>query len=169
VPTLAECLDAADRLGLRLHVELKTIPRFHPSLTERVVAEVVERHAEDRVVLSSFDHQQLARVRDIALGIRTAVLTSDRLHRPADYLAGLKASAYNPGCYGDYDTIGFNSVAGVLDRKTVDEVLAAGFDINVWTENDPDRMLALLNLGVTGIFTDYPNRLRALLDSLRQD
>jgi glycerophosphoryl diester phosphodiesterase len=50
-----------------------------------------------------------------------------------------------------------------LDRDTVDQLRGDGFDVNVWTENDSGHMKRLLDLGVTGIFTDYPNRLHALL------
>jgi glycerophosphoryl diester phosphodiesterase len=166
VPTLAQCLMIAHELGLRLHIELKAIPRFYPLLAEKVIDEVHRVHAGDHVAISSFDHQQLARVHDISPAIRTGVLTSDRLNRPAEYVSRLQARAYHPGCHGPHDTIGFNAVGGKLDRQTVAEVRAAGFDVNVWTENDPIRMRALVDLGVTGIFTDYPNRLRSLLDSL---
>ena len=51
------------------------------------------------------------------------------------------------------------------DAATLAEVRARGFGVNVWTENDPERMRALLDAGVTGIFTDYPDRLRALVDA----
>jgi len=32
-----------------------------------------------------------------------------------------------------------------------------------WTVNDPERMKALMALGVDGIMTDYPDRLAAIL------
>jgi glycerophosphoryl diester phosphodiesterase len=164
VPVLADCLAACRRLHLELHVELKVIPRFWPGLTERVVREVERFDGAGWVVISSFDHQQLGSIRDLSPGLRTAVLTSDRLFRPADYLKSLGAEAYNPGAYGETDTVGFGSVDGRLDVETIRDLRAAGFSVNVWTENDPPRMRVLLDAGVTGIFTDYPNRLRALLD-----
>lgn len=169
VPTLTECLAACSRLHLKLHIELKVIPRFWPEIAERVIKEVEGCEMQREVVISSFDHQQLATIRDLARDIRTAVLTSDRLYRPAEYLARLGAQAYNPGCYGDYDSIGFGSITGCLDHKTIGELRNAGYDVNVWTENDPKRMQALIDAGVTGIFTDYPNRLRALLSRAEPD
>ena len=164
VPLLSECLQTCKRLGLALHIELKVIPRFYPRLAEKVVADVRQCGMQDAVILSSFDHAQLSRIGTLAPGVRTAVLSSDRLYRPAEYLARLGASAYNPGCYGDYDTVGFGAVTGQLDHETIAEVRAAGYDVYVWTENDPERMRRLIEAGVSGIFTDYPNRLRALLD-----
>lgn len=164
VPLLSECLQSCKRLGLALHIELKVIPRFYPGLAEKVVEHVRESGMQDAVVVSSFDHWQLSRIAKLAPGARTAVLSSDRLHHPAEYLARLGASAYNPGCCGDYDTVGFGAITGQLDHETISEVRAAGYDVYVWTENDPERMGRLIDAGVSGIFTDYPNRLRALLD-----
>jgi glycerophosphoryl diester phosphodiesterase len=36
--------------------------------------------------------------------------------------------------------------------------------IHVWTINDEDEMGVLLDLGVDGLVTDFPGRLRALLE-----
>jgi glycerophosphoryl diester phosphodiesterase len=167
VPFLGECLDACKRLKLGLHVELKLIPRFYPQLAEKVVDEVRQSGMESAVLISSFDHATLAKVRTLSRLLRTGVLTSERLGSPAAYLARLGASAYNPGCYGDYDTVGFGALTGQLDRETIAEVRAAGYDVYVWTENDPEHMERLMDAGVSGIYTDYPHRLRALLDAKR--
>ena len=164
VPLLSECLQSCKRLGLAVHIELKAIPRFYPGLAEKVIERLRESDMQDAVTVSSFDHRQVARVSKLAPGVRTAVLSSDRLYHPAEYLARLGASAYNPGCHGDCDTVGFGAVTGQLDHETISEVRAAGYDVYVWTENDPERMGRLIDAGVSGIFTDYPNRLRALLD-----
>ncbi|MGE5524626.1 MAG: glycerophosphodiester phosphodiesterase [Rhodospirillaceae bacterium] len=165
VPFLGECLDACRRLQLGLHIELKLIPRFYPHLAEKVVGEVLQSGMHDAVLISSFDHATLARVRKLSPLVRTAVLTTERLGSPAAYLARLGASAYNPGCYGDYDTVGFGALSGELDRETIAEVRSAGCDVYVWTENDPERMERLMRAGVSGIYTDYPHRLRGLLDA----
>ena len=163
VPTLSECLVACGILRFKAHLELKAIPRFYPDLAQKVVEAAEHSDMHDSVVISSFDHQQLAYVRSLTTKIRTAVLTSDRLYRPVEYLMRVGAQSYCPGCFGEYDTIGFGSVDGKLDERTIKELQEAGYDVYVWTENDPARMKDLIRLGVTGIFTDYPNRLREIL------
>lgn len=165
VPVLAECLDVCRRAGLAVHIELKAIPRFYPRLAEKVVDAVREAGMQGAVLYSSFDHVQLARIAKLSPGARTGVLTADRLHRPSEYLSRLFASAYCPGCCGVHDTVGFGAVTGQIDRQTITEVRAIGCDVYVWTENDPARMARLLEAGVTGIYTDYPHRLRALLEA----
>jgi glycerophosphoryl diester phosphodiesterase len=45
----------------------------------------------------------------------------------------------------------------------IHELTGAGVMVNVWTENSESRMASLIDAGVTGIFTDYPNRLTRAL------
>ncbi len=71
---------------------------------------------------------------------------------------------------------------GTLDRRQFDALglrhnrisgqevrLAArfGYEIHAWTVNDRARMSALIDLGVDAIITDYPDRLRALIEDRR--
>jgi glycerophosphoryl diester phosphodiesterase len=87
-------------------------------------------------------------------------LTSDRLAKPGDYLQLLDADAYNPGCYGDYDSMGFSSVSRKLDPSGITHARATGRGVNVWTCNDKRQMQELIAAGVTGLITDFPNRFR---------
>jgi glycerophosphoryl diester phosphodiesterase len=43
------------------------------------------------------------------------------------------------------------------------EARAVGLKILPWTVNDPGDMARLIDLGVDGLITDYPDRLRQVL------
>ena len=51
----------------------------------------------------------------------------------------------------------------------VAELQKAGFKVVPWTTNDPAKLRALLALHVDSIITDYPDRLQAVLQSMRQE
>jgi glycerophosphoryl diester phosphodiesterase len=163
VPTLGETLEFAARNAIMVNIEIKTLPRMYQGLTERVVNLVVDMGLANQVLISSFDHEQLLKARRLNKTIATGVLTSDRLTMVGDYLRLLDADAYHPGCFGEYDSIGFNSVHGVLESRGIQSVRAAERGVNVWTCNDKNKMRQLIAAGVTGLITDYPNRLYDVL------
>lgn len=51
----------------------------------------------------------------------------------------------------------------LVTRASVDAAHLRGVEVHVWTVNEVDAMKKLLALGVDGIITDYPARLRDLL------
>ncbi|HET7793862.1 MAG TPA: glycerophosphodiester phosphodiesterase family protein [Rhizobacter sp.] len=163
VPTLADVLELARPSGLLVNIELKTLPRMYPGIAAKALDCVAHFGLMERVLISSFDHEQLATVRSMNAQVATAVLTADRLSHVARYLAALDADAFHPGCYGNFDSLGFGSVDQRLETRGIDEVRAAGKGVNVWTCNDEAQMRALIEAGVTGLITDYPNRLSAVV------
>ena len=160
LPTLRQALEVARAADMMVNIEIKTIPRMYMGLTEAVVQLVEAMGLDHRVSISSFDHEQLVKVRRLNNIIATAVLTSDRLANPSDYLKLLDADAYNPGCYGHYDSMGFGSVTGKLDLNGIKNVRVADRGVNVWTCNDQYQMRKLILKGVTGLITDFPNRVQ---------
>ena len=50
-----------------------------------------------------------------------------------------------------------------VDVAFVDAAHAAGLEIHPYTVNEPSEMRRLLALGVGGMFTDAPDRLRSVL------
>jgi glycerophosphoryl diester phosphodiesterase len=59
--------------------------------------------------------------------------------------------------------MGFGSVSGKLDPRGIRDVRRAGRGVNVWTCNDREAMRQLVEAGVTGLITDFPNRVRDVL------
>lgn len=163
VPTLPEVLQMCKNYNLACNIEIKTMPRMYPGIAGEVVRLVKKFGLERQVLVSSFDHEQLVKVRELSPVIATGVLTSDRLARPGAYCKLISADAYHPGCIGESDSIGFHSVDGRLEGAAIRDALSAGRRVNVWTENDKARMRLLITAGATGVITDYPNRLRDLL------
>ena len=51
----------------------------------------------------------------------------------------------------------------VVTPRLVAAAKARNIDVHVWTVNDPDDMRRLIDMGVDGIITDYPDRMAAIL------
>lgn len=169
IPTLAEALALAKELGLMVNVELKEQPEGKTGLVEEVLAVIAEVNMADQVLVSSFDHDLLIQVRKLSKTSVTAILTDEPIHAPITYLRKVKANAYNIGCYKEYTNYGFSGKLGKHYLAYLEKVRQAGFGVNVWTCNDPTEMAYLLSVGVTGLISDYPNRVRESIEKLRPD
>jgi glycerophosphoryl diester phosphodiesterase len=159
-PTLREALELAREKKLFVNVEIKNLYRFYPNIAAAIVKLITEMKLEPAVIISSFDHEVLAEVRRLNKQIATAILVRDRLHDPARYLRDLlDGDAYHP----TQDLIGFGSADGRLQTAELRKARTIGLAVNVWTVNDAGRMRQLVDAGVSGIITDYPNRLNDVL------
>lgn len=146
IPTLDETLAlTAGRCGL--HVELKA------EGVERSVGAIVRAHdALGSSMASSFDWKMLARARAAEPRLRIALLAENEPDRLVDVASAMKADAVNPRF--DMVSVGFCAAAHRL-----------GLKVYTWTVDVPELMRMLIEMGVDGIATNYPERMRAVLES----
>jgi glycerophosphoryl diester phosphodiesterase len=165
IPHLKEAILAARECKLVVVLDLKTIPRRYPSIATKLLLLLDELAVHREVLVTSFDHVLLAEIRQLDRTVAIGVLTTERLYHPLEYVRALDADAYEPACSGEADVVRRGMSPDDLDKELIDELTAAGVMVNVWTENSEPRLQVLLDAGVTGIFTDYPNRLTAMLEA----
>ena len=125
--------------------------------------------AIDRVCITSFSDRRLRRVRG-ALGPRlcTAMGPSEitRL-RLASLTPWPGALAGRPHAGAAQVPVRHGPVP-VTDQRFVDVAHCLGRAVHVWTIDDASTMEWLLDLGVDGIMTDRPSRLREVLQRRAQ-
>ena len=51
----------------------------------------------------------------------------------------------------------------IINHEQIEALQEAGIAVNIWTVNDPNHLLRLVEAGVNGILTDYPQLLRQIL------
>jgi glycerophosphoryl diester phosphodiesterase len=155
VPVLSEVLD---RFGPRIpfNLELKCGRRgAYPGLEAAVLEAVELRGLLARTLFSCFAEPVLARLRALAPAARLALLLAPgRAQRPVERARALGAEAVNPWF-------------GLVSSELVEQAHGAGMRVYPYTVDDPGEMRRLLELGVDGLFTNHPERLRALADSPR--
>jgi glycerophosphoryl diester phosphodiesterase len=164
IPTLDEALKLANDLGLMVNVELKSPVADVNRFIKTVINSIAAAEIGDRVLISSFDHGMLTIVRKYSKTVATAALTDDPLKAPISTLRKLKAQAYNINCFKGLREFGYDSSPGKRYLTHLSRIRNAGFNVNVWTCNDTGEMLGLLPTGVSGIISDYPNRVRTALE-----
>jgi glycerophosphoryl diester phosphodiesterase len=58
----------------------------------------------------------------------------------------------------------FHPYWGNITPTIVQKEHKQGMLVNVWTCNDAEKMFDLINMGVNAIMTDYPDRLKQVID-----
>jgi glycerophosphoryl diester phosphodiesterase len=156
IPTLQEALAFVLDNDWRVNIEIKnwmTTPG-DPVIVEEVVALIERMDMIDRVLISSFNFSYLERVRAACARIARGVLVLFDVFDPVALLRQLDAQAYHPR-----ETF--------IQPEVVPQVREQGFEVYVWTVNDEALMRTLAEAGASGIMSDFPQRLRQVLDSLQ--
>lgn len=156
VPTLEEALAFARETGIRLNIELKAA-----GTGARCAALLRAFDLTERTLVSSFSAAILRELRAVApetprgylMGIRTLHPTV-RIRElwPFLHLRTVAASAWHP----------YHGLP--LLKRVIPLVRRAGYQVNVWTVDDPARMRALAEWGATGIITNRPDLARQVLN-----
>ena len=152
-PTLDQALSFTREHNWRVNVEIKDLSRKpgDTQIVNRVMALVTELEMEDRVLISSFNHDYLAQIREAHPHIATGILVSKPHPQPVALLQRFRAQAYHP------------RLSFLLPRKEIAFLRSKGFGVNVRTVNDKKTMQRLVQAGVSGIFTDFPQVLTSVL------
>ncbi|MGN7357677.1 glycerophosphodiester phosphodiesterase [Paenibacillus sp. SAF-054] len=150
IPTLDELLELVKDSGTIVNIELKNGTILYEGLEQKVIERVRAFQMTDRVVISSFNHYSLYLCKQIAPEIRTGILYMEGLYEPWEYAATLQADALHAYHFA------------VLP-EFVQGAKALGKAYHPFTVNDIKEMQRLLEAGVDGIITDYPDRLAELL------
>ena len=142
IMTLDEFLAWAKKKKMLLNIELKDLTDSSQALPEIVLESIDQARAGDTILISSFNHNYLRRIKELAPNQTTAALQVNS-HPPylIDYLHELGVSAYHP----NEKMVTANNVAALT---------AAGFTVNVYTVNNRQRQQELYGFGVRAIFTD---------------
>ena len=181
-PALADLLTLVRSHSKRvaLNIETKITPdnagrTVDPATFVRLILQAVRQAGlEDRVVIQSFDWRTLLESKRIAPDVPTSCLTIESssmntmtpdARGKSPWHGGLTLSEHGSlpalvkaaGCaiWSPF----FRNVTPAL----VEVSHALGLRVIPWTVNDQTEMARLIDVGVDGLITDYPDRLRTVL------
>ena len=145
IPTLREVLQWAAPTRLIVNVEIKNGPVIYEGIEEKVSALIRECRMVDRVIVSSFYHPSLLKMKQLDPLIKTGLLYASR---PVDPWLQLRVT----------DTDNLHPLWHYVDAAWASGTRPHGAKIFTWTINELRDWEHIKNLGVDGIMTDYPDR-----------
>jgi len=147
---------------VRFDLELKRVP-FRPAvigdgvdgttsgiLEQRVIQAARDANMINRVSFRSFDHRCIRIMGELAPESTRAILVEGAPVSPADLARQAGAQVYCP----EFE---------FLDELQVQQIHEAGLRVLPWTVNEPADWQRLLDWGVDGITTDFPDQLGQFL------
>lgn len=178
IPTLASLFQRVRELGateVQFDIETKVFPNrpgdtLPPEEFVRILLKVIrEAGMTERVMIQSFDWRTLRLVQSMEPGMRTVYLTvqsrnADNVADPS-WTGGLRVRDY-PSVAHMVKAAGGNiwsPNSNNIDEAAVKDAQRLGLQVIPWTVNAIPEMSKLMDWGVDGIITDYPDRLRELM------
>ena len=161
----------------------QTAPR--EQFVDVALREIKEADMLQRVSIQSFDWGALRLVQEREPGLRTVALTNKdflQAGRPgaSPWLGGIDSDDFGGDLVEAASFLGFDAISPVhgapqdgtvadpgyvpyVTSDMVDRAHAKGMQVIPWTVNDKPTMRALLDAGVDGLITDFPDRLRDVM------
>jgi glycerophosphoryl diester phosphodiesterase len=149
IPTLDEVLNIFKNTTHHVNIELKSDIFPYEGLGNKVLYAIEKFQMADRVVVSSFDHEAIREFKKSAPHIEVALLSMEVLVDANDYARFIPADA-------------IHIFLPTALRKMTKEALLKGAIIRVFTVNEGEHAISLQQVGVHGIFTDYPEKMMGI-------
>lgn len=157
LPTVEELL-ALVKGKISVNLEIKTqalTDSLEGGIVQKVVDLVRKHDMQGYVIISSFDPRAIRQLKEYAPEIPGAILYNADLYgdkHPLDIVKDLNADA-------------FNCSWKEIRQDWVDSLKYHKIPVNIYTVNSDSIMHQMLDMGVDGIFTDYPDVLLQVLRS----
>lgn len=167
-PLLSEVVTKVDAFSKASHItpvnyniEIKSETQhdeiYNPTpeiFVDFVYAEVKKLQIESRVILQSFDVRILREIKKKDLFIPISLLV-ENTH-------SLETNLKNLGFVPEIYAPDFH----LINEKLIEALNSRGIKLITWTVNEVSDMKRMIELGVKGIITDYPDRLTNLIKEI---
>ncbi len=150
IPTLREYFEFVKDKDIITNIELKTGVYEYPGIEKAVYDMICEFGLQKKVVISSFNHNSVMRMKALAPDLECGFLTETWILDAGSYVSTHKIEAYHPDFH-------------MLTEKETADLKEHHVKINTWTVNEEKDILDMIQKEVDGIISNYPNRVAVLL------
>lgn len=151
IPTLEEYILFIKDYDIITNCELKTGVYWYKNIEEKVY-ELFKKHSLlDRLIISSFNHKSILKMKALDSKIPCGLLIDSWLDKPWEYVKKLGCEYYHPSCYA-------------VDKEMVDKLHEHNIGINVWFGVEPYDYKKIYALGVDGLITDHPDKIKSIME-----
>ena len=151
IPTLKEYFELVKDLDFVTNIELKTGINQYLGIEEKVYKLIKEYKLEKKVIISSFNHFSVLRMKKIAPELKCGFLSEDWIIDAGAYTASHGIECFHPR---------FNN----LIPEVVEELKKNNIEINTWTVNKEEDIKDLINKGIDILIGNYPDLVKKIIN-----
>ena len=150
IPTLEEYFIMVANEDIISNIELKNSIFPYEGMEEKVCDLISKYNMESKVIISSFNHHSIMKVKEINENIECGLLVASCIVNPGEYVKKLGIENFHPTAY-------------CLTKDEVSRIQSFGIKVNAWIGNIDVDFSDLIATGVDAIISDYPDVVRKLL------
>ncbi|NLT65304.1 MAG: hypothetical protein GXX84_01720 [Acidobacteria bacterium] len=152
IPTLDEVIDIVAGSDTGFYIEIKEPEHYPPDFESLLLSIIHNRRIRERTTVFSFSARSIMKIKALDPGMRTALLVSGRRIDPI--ASAIRVNAEELSLRHD-----------LVTRALVSAARENELAISAWTVDKKPDMQQIIQLGVDRVVTNYPGRLRQLLNS----
>ncbi|MBW2070815.1 MAG: glycerophosphodiester phosphodiesterase [Deltaproteobacteria bacterium] len=157
IPTLREVLQSLPETPMNIDIKQQT-----PSLVRPLCQMIRQHRLKDSIVVASFPAKTIRQFRRTCPEVATSAAREEA--RLFIALATLcRRAAPRSASYHALQLPAFTTHFPLLTRRFVRAAHSHNLQVHIWTVNSIGKMRQLVELGIDGIVTDYPDRLLKML------
>lgn len=144
IPTLEEYFYLLKNFNIITNIELKTSKNQYPGIEEEVFKLIKKFNMEKKVIISSFNHYSILKMKKLAPNLKYGLLTDAWIINSGKYVKDLKINCLHPS----YEN---------MTEEIVKEIKSYQIEINVYTVDNEKDIRDMLNKKVDIIIGNFPD------------
>lgn len=144
IPTFEEYCNLVKDTNIITNIELKTGKNEYLGIEAKVFDLIKKYHLEKKIIISSFNHYSILRMKKIAPFLKYGLLSETWIIDAGKYTKNLGVQCYHP-CYQN------------MTDSIVKEIKNEGIEINVYTVNDEKSIREMFDKKIDTIIGNYPD------------
>jgi len=152
IPSLREVLELSSELKI-INIELKNNKIYYNGLEEKVLSLIKDYEIEDRVIISSFNHYSINKIREMNQKLELAILYKSWLFEPWVYAERLKINNIHPHFLA-------------INEEIISKCNEKNIRVNVYGTNDSKQIENATKFGADMIICDYPGKVKDKLNNI---
>lgn len=154
IPTLKEYFEYIKDKNIVTNIELKTGVKEYLGIEDKVWNLIQEYNLQEKVIISSFNHYSILRMKNIAPNLKYGLLSETWIINAGKYTKEIGVQCYHPYFPN-------------MTREIVEEIKSHGIEINTFTVNKEKDIRDMIEKGIDIIIGNYPDLAKQIISEYK--